>query len=412
MRRPTLLPATAALAALTALVLFGAARALQPPARAAIGAANDAASRSVAVRFYDAVNVAIATGNLAPFEAVVAPDFVDRQGIPGVGADRAGLARYLRALHATSPATSLAVEAIAADGERVIATVAVRGGGGSFAGLSLGQAVPLWGPVDVFGVAGGLIVERWGDPAGLSLIEPLGWVALDDPLPPDQVVSLDRLAVRPHDRLQVELVDETAVLYVESGRIVVSPDPESAAPTGERPAGAIVVLSPPDHYEIRNDGDEPAALVRLTRSHVDAAASSQARSDPAYAAPAPAASSEQAAWPIAGGVATAMPSGAAAVVFGRAVLAPGAALPARLDAGPALLAVEAGALGLEIDGGAAWVRSGVNGAATDSRDATLAAGDGALVPSGVGIVLRNPGDVPLLVLLVALVPAEASGPPA
>ena len=407
MRRTMFLPATVALAALTALVLFGAARALQPPARAAIGVTDDAASRSVALRFYDAVNIAVATGDLGPFEAVVAPDFVDRQGIPGVGTDRAGLARYLRALHATAPGASLAVEAVAADGERVIATVAVRGAGGSFAGLSLGEDVPLWGPVDVFAVAGGLIVERWSAAAGLSLREPLGQASLDAPLPADRVVALDRLAVRPHDRLEAAFVDGATALYVESGSIVLSLDPDAGGLTRELSAGALVVLSSPTHYEVRNDREDPAALVRLTLYSGEAAAASASRLDPADGVPGPVIEGQEAASPIAGGVTlTAMPSGAAAVVIGRAVLAPGAVLPAHQTAGPVLLTVEAGVLELEIDGDRAWVTSGANGASHHTADASLVAGDGAQVPSGAGVVLRNSGADPLVVLLISIVPAE------
>jgi hypothetical protein len=98
------------------------------------------------------------------------------------------------------------------------------------------------------------------------------------------------------------------------------------------------------------------------------------------------------------------------VAIGRATLTPGARVPAPEVPGPVLLAVESGRLELTTPAGMVWVRRAVDGFNEGLALATLAVGDGALVPAGTATTWRNVGADPLVVLVVTI--TAAIGPPA
>jgi predicted ester cyclase len=178
----------------TALALVGAAslretRVASPP---------ETASRDVVLQFYDAVNAALRTGDPAAIDVVVAPDFVEREPVPGTPPDRAGLGRYLTSLHAAYPGLQLTVEALTADGDLAMARVATHGGErGAFLGIPLTSRLPLWGRVERFRIAEGWIVERWADADALSLLQPLQQAQVEGRSPQRQIVSLARFTVAP-----------------------------------------------------------------------------------------------------------------------------------------------------------------------------------------------------------------------
>jgi hypothetical protein len=55
---------------------------------------------------------------------------------------------------------------------------------------------------------------------------------------------------------------------------------------------------------------------------------------------------------------------------------------------------------------APWVRRGADGTGEVLRAGTLAGGDGALLPHGAVVTLRNLGGVPAVVLVLAITPAK------
>jgi hypothetical protein len=71
-----------------------------------------------------------------------------------------------------------------------------------------------------------------------------------------------------------------------------------------------------------------------------------------------------------------------------------------------LLAADTGTAHFAVTGGTAWVRSGAHGTSQDRTTGTLEAGDGALVPPGVAITVRNAGDAPAVVLVLTLIPGR------
>jgi quercetin dioxygenase-like cupin family protein/predicted ester cyclase len=426
MPRSMLLPASVILSVLTALTCLGVAGALQAPTSLTRATPATAASRRAVVRFYDAVNAAIATGDLTLFDAIVAPDFVDREAVPSFGTDQAGLAAYLRALHATVPTASVTAETIVAEDDRVMARVIV---GVADRSTSLGLPFPTggfaWGTVDVFRVDDNQIAERWSDSDGLSLLMSLGRASLmAGELPARPVVSFDRLSLGPGGRLETRSDGGIWLIQVETGPLTVSigsdaPTPALVSTAGGSSeatrevspgsdltlaAGDVLVLPPSTRYELRGAGDEPTRALVI---NLDQAAPLVGRSDPAYPETSP---SETAVaidrQRLAGGTSAVLPPGRVTVAVGRTTFAPGAGIPAHQTVGATLVYVEAGSLHLRTEAGASWVTLGPNDASSDRAEASLVAGDGALVPPGATATLRNLGDEPLVALVVTIVPAD------
>src|SRR3712207_5996487 len=99
-RRAALHLLTCALALATAVALLGPAAVVDEAPVAARTAGN---TEAVVRSFYDAVNYALRSGDASALEAATDPALVLRVPPLGVTADRAGLVRYLVAVHATVP---------------------------------------------------------------------------------------------------------------------------------------------------------------------------------------------------------------------------------------------------------------------------------------------------------------------
>ena len=439
MCRALLYPLVCALSLVTAaaLLLAGTTIRTTPP----LDSPATTADTEAAVRaFYEAADAAIRTGNLDDFAAAVSPAFVDHAPPPGVAPDRAGLARYLAALHATSPHAEIAVADLVAVGDRALVRVAVRGAvPASFLGLPPEEEPSLWSSGDAWRVAGGRVVERWGDANRLVLREQLGRIDLRSPLPTFQVIALERLSVAPGARLETELPDEARLLYLEAGALAVAVAPGSpgsallssagTADAAGRPtevgpggsarlrAGDLLTLQPLTAYALRNDATVPAAALVVAVHRPGAAAYATARCDSGVRGPRPACEAGATPTPstfvgrrLAGGLATALPPGAVAVAVGRAVLAHGADLAVPAAAGPVLLYVEAGTPDLETGVGAAWVGRGGSGQRRAAATESLGAGDGVLLEAGTAAAVRNRGATAATVLVATLLPSSGVGP--
>jgi len=116
--------ATAALAAITALALLGAAATIRPitlPADA--DESREGANRALVQRFYDAANAVIATGEAAPLAALIDPGFIERGSTAAMAPDREVLIQRIRAIAATGADVRLTADVMAADEDLVIAYV-------------------------------------------------------------------------------------------------------------------------------------------------------------------------------------------------------------------------------------------------------------------------------------------------
>ncbi|MEA2598864.1 MAG: SnoaL-like polyketide cyclase [Thermomicrobiales bacterium] len=403
--RRSLLLTTVVLALATAGVLTSAAWLLPMDATVETPATGE----DVARRFYDAVNVAIATGEVAPLRAVVAPEFVATDALPPVRPGRAGLEAALADLHANSPALRLKPEAVVADGGRVMVRVAVAGDrGDGFLGVPLVAVPRPWGAVDVLRVVDGKVAERRGLLEGAGLLRALGSAPLALTGPARRVVTLDRVVLAPGERYDGDAFLADHALQVETGGIRVaftepaSPrlatvvaEPQGAETAITLPPGEVIVV-PEDHrYTTTNTGTTDAVLVRLSIALPQVGGA-------AMDADATAETVGPGSQKLAGGVAMRLPDGPLKVAVGRVVLGPGATLSLGEGNYGALLSVDTGTLGgcLTHTGS---IHRGTNGARDAAQSARLGPGDGLAIDPGTSLVLRNDGSSTAEALIVAVV---------
>jgi quercetin dioxygenase-like cupin family protein len=107
---------------------------------------------------------------------------------------------------------------------------------------------------------------------------------------------------------------------------------------------------------------------------------------------------------LAGILPAALPGGPSRLGLGRVTLPPGAALPVHSE-GIAVVAVEAGELGLADSTGLVWSRRAADGAVTTATDGVRTAGDAVVVEPGAATELRNAGTGPLVLLVATISPA-------
>lgn len=424
------------LALLGAALTIGAARVADP---------RDAATEAVVRAFYAAINDTIRTGVPTGLDEIVAADFVSHTPLPGVSPDRAGLARYLMALHATGPSIEFFVQEVTIVGDRALARLTVTGGEERmFLGMPLRRGPPVWGSVGAVRVAGRWVAEHWGDMPGLALLEPSARATFGAPAADDPFLSLDRLTIPVHGSFAAVGRSETRLLVVEAGAIDVTSTPLSIAPsmnqglavetmkpdTG-RPvsltpapltAGNTLVLPPSSRTEVRNAGPAPVSLLVIATSPVAAVSHWEQNPTSAQGMPRAAPSTGGAPWPfgvagtyanggfvipLAGFGVAALPAGPAVISTGRVTLAPGADLTVQLTDGPSLLAVEQGVLNLIAAGNKAWVHRGTDGTIESLAAGTLAMGDGAQFHAGTMVTLSNAGAEPVVITIVAILPDDA-----
>jgi predicted ester cyclase len=174
MNRSHALLVTGLLALVTAGALAGAAVTLTGTGTsAATTPSPDTAAVTLVRHFYAAVNATIATGDATQFDGLVAPNLVEHPARIGEAPGRAGLVQALMSRRAAFPSLQVIVDAVAATGsDGVTARVHLTGdGAGEFLGLPLSPDLAAWGPLDLFRIADGRIVERWGagsDPISLQ----------------------------------------------------------------------------------------------------------------------------------------------------------------------------------------------------------------------------------------------------
>jgi predicted ester cyclase len=431
--RRAIVPFALVLALVTGVVLDATRLVVMTPIAAGDGDSQTSVNAAVIRLFYDAVNMTLATGDDEPLDGVLGADLVDHAARPGVAADRDGFVGSLRSLRATAPTLRLAVLDVVAQDDRVAARIRVEGGEeAAFLGLPV-AAERLWSTVDVFRVETDRIVEHWGDPAGLARFEPLLSVTAPVERPTRKAVTLERRTYAP-DAGETLVTDlGFLVVLVDAGTLRVAPDVRSLAAirlvprsrAGTAPGdqtvapGDAATLGPGDalvipqlaRVALRNDGSVPAVVLAVGTvtppPQPSLVAGGSLGAGPATAAT----------WidhtVLAGGLPADLPVGEATVAIGRAVLAPGAAFPSHQVGVAEVVAVEAGALVVTAEDGAAWVTSAPP-AGTHRADAqTVLAGEGVFVEAGTAAGYRAADGAPLALVVVTFgaVPADATPEP-
>jgi ketosteroid isomerase-like protein len=111
-------------------------------------------TRHAAHRFYDTVNEAMRTGNMALFDAVVALQAVDHDPVPGMAPGREGIKRAFAESRAIFLDYRGNVDDVIVEGDKAACRITGRMN-------YKGKEIVLHG-IDILRVEGGLIVDRWG----------------------------------------------------------------------------------------------------------------------------------------------------------------------------------------------------------------------------------------------------------
>jgi predicted ester cyclase len=125
-------------------------------------------------RFYDEV---INKKNLAAIDEFIHPQMVDHAAPPGVPAGIEGQ-RHVFSMYSTAfPDTHFTVEDMIAEGDKVVTRLSVSATQhGAYMGLPpTGKHVTFTG-IDILRIAGGKLVEHWGEMDMLSMLQQLGVV--------------------------------------------------------------------------------------------------------------------------------------------------------------------------------------------------------------------------------------------
>jgi predicted ester cyclase len=128
---------------------------------------------------YERINA----GDIAGFGDLVAGDFVEHQGGPGLPATKEGTLEFFRILLAAFPDMHMTVEDLIAGGDKTVARVTVTGTHkGEFMGVPpAGMRVDVQ-LIDIMRFDGaGLVCEHWGVADMLSLMQQLGAVSAGPP---------------------------------------------------------------------------------------------------------------------------------------------------------------------------------------------------------------------------------------
>jgi mannose-6-phosphate isomerase-like protein (cupin superfamily) len=180
-------------------------------------------------------------------------------------------------------------------------------------------------------------------------------------------------------------VDAAATLgratSVKRGAAAVPPD----SPLGLR-AGDLLVVPAGARYALRPDGSNAPTLLVVVLTPPD---------DPGPAASSPPGVAVKT---LGTGILAGLPVGSGVVMLHRLAATPGALIPEEITMGPELLAVEAGIVSMR--------------AGADAPEVTRPAGDdgSVVVAMGTRLALRNPGEEPLTLLRLTIVPPAAGAP--
>lgn len=138
-------------------------------------------NKAIARRVYEAINQAIRTGNMSPLDAVIAANAVDHNPAPGQGPGLEGIKQAFSAFAPAFSNSQLSIDDMIAEGDKVASRVTQRATHtGDFQGIpATGKQVTQTG-IDFLRIAGGKVVERWGEFDNLGLLQQLGAIPSPD----------------------------------------------------------------------------------------------------------------------------------------------------------------------------------------------------------------------------------------
>ena len=130
-------------------------------------------------RLYDLINA----GDIGGFGRQLADDFVERNKVPGIPPNKAGVVQYFQMLLAAFPDFRMDVEDVIASSDKAVARVRVTGTHkGEFMGIPATEKSAAVNLIDItrFG-DDGLAHEHWGVVDQLALMQQLGVILARPP---------------------------------------------------------------------------------------------------------------------------------------------------------------------------------------------------------------------------------------
>ncbi|MGH8248072.1 MAG: ester cyclase [Gammaproteobacteria bacterium] len=117
-------------------------------------------------------------GNMTAADEILAPNITEHEKLPpGVPANRDGIKQLFAMIRKAFPDLCITIEDQIAEADKVVARVTLRGTHqGEFFGISPTGRRVAYGAIDISRMAGGQLVEHWGIPDYLSLLQQLGAV--------------------------------------------------------------------------------------------------------------------------------------------------------------------------------------------------------------------------------------------
>ncbi len=125
-------------------------------------------------RLYEFVNA----HDIAGFASLLADDFIEHEGLPGLAPSKDGVKTFFRMQIAAFPDLRMSVEDLIVDGTKAVARVRFTGTqDGEFMGMpATGKAVDIQ-LIDIFGFANdGRVREHWGVLDQMTMMQQLGLV--------------------------------------------------------------------------------------------------------------------------------------------------------------------------------------------------------------------------------------------
>jgi steroid delta-isomerase-like uncharacterized protein len=134
-------------------------------------------NKAIVRRLYETFNRAVSTGDMSLLDQVLSADAVDHNPNPGQAPGLEGVKQVFGQFGAAFPDFTLIVEDMIAEGDKVVSRLTVRATHkGDFQGIpATGKMVTQTG-IDILRIAGGKVVERWGEFDNLGLLQQLGVV--------------------------------------------------------------------------------------------------------------------------------------------------------------------------------------------------------------------------------------------
>jgi steroid delta-isomerase-like uncharacterized protein len=125
--------------------------------------------------FRRVIDELINNGNLAVFDELIAPDFVEHELPPGVPPGREGTKQLFSSLHIAFPDIRAEIEDVVAQDDKVVFHMTWRGTHtGPFMGIPPTGKRVAFEVFDMVRVADGKVAEHWGLMNQLSLLQQLG----------------------------------------------------------------------------------------------------------------------------------------------------------------------------------------------------------------------------------------------